>query len=181
MQCQVVSGMLADYSVENLKPSLARQVEAHLQECTCCREHLADLFAVGDIVAQIAAPEPPAEIWHKIQLRGPELFRVPVKQSNWANRQFRWAFASAFTAIMILAFSIFFSLHYFSPKTPDAIRMPVETVAFNEQSPVIHGEAGIENYFREHAATATADTLADPVSMGLVSFTEGQPVAEPTR
>jgi len=168
MECGEVRELLADYSVENLAEGAREQVEGHLRICAECRSHLAAFFAAGEMVERLESLEPPAEIWQKIQARGGKLFALPSERV--AARRLRWAFASALVSVLMLILSITLSLHFFQPRLPEVSpALPMETV-YQGRPSAPYGE--MAGYFNEHAATSARDVLADPVSLGLVSFSE---------
>lgn len=173
MVCKEVAELLADYSADNLSGGAARQVREHLAGCAECRAHLAGLQAVGRLVAEMESVETPAQVWQTIQARGERFFPSPTRAPG--RRQLRWAFASALTALVILALSVFFSLRYMQPRPPDVLFASPATVGYQAQGPTPQGS--LAGYFNQHAATASGDTLSDPVSLGLVSYTTRQPEA----
>ncbi|NIM07164.1 MAG: hypothetical protein GTN69_06855 [Armatimonadetes bacterium] len=179
MDCQKISVMLADYSVDNLEASAARMVEEHLRDCAECSRRLARLVEVGELVQGMESLEPPAEIWQEIRAGGEEFFAAPSKQEAPSPRALRWAFASAMAAVLIFFLSVFFSLRFFGPQPPQVLtELPARTVYSGQ--PVV-SQSEMVNIFNEHAAISTRDALSDPVSLGLVSFTSREPVVEQER
>jgi hypothetical protein len=178
MDCQKTNLMLADYSVSNLNASQTRLVEEHLQGCSACRKRLAELRAVGDLLEGLESLEPPAEIWQEIRARGERLFAAPARREVPSVRGLRWAFVSAVMAILIFAFSVFLSLRFFQPRPPEIVpALPMDVVY--QGQPAVQGK--MADYFHEHAATSTQDSLSDPASLGLVSFSVGEPLSEGER
>jgi hypothetical protein len=171
MQCDDVKLLLADYSAENLREGLAREVEGHLRGCVECRGLLAELVTAGEMVGRLEALEAPAEVWRKIQERGKEFFPAPNVGSRWS---LRWSFSSAVGGIIILLLSAILSLHFLRPRPPE-IQPSIPTQITYQVEPASASNSGsAAQFYHQHAATASRDSLEDPVGMGLMMFVDDQ-------
>ncbi|CUU02180.1 MAG: zf-HC2 domain-containing protein [Fimbriimonadales bacterium] len=67
--CETIRKQLADYLEQNLEPTAAQAVEAHLEACEACRAECHRLARVPELLQHWAPPVPTEAIWRGVQVR----------------------------------------------------------------------------------------------------------------
>ena len=86
---------LGSYLLGELTVEEERELECHLEECSKCRHELGRVRQTHNLLRQLAANEPPAELKGQLlaQVRG----TMPTRSSGW------WFWASAAAALLVIA------------------------------------------------------------------------------
>lgn len=93
-------GTIEQYFYGELPPDDISRVEDHLRACTACREHIADLHAVSDALAQHPAVDaPPAGDWTGFMQR---LERQTARRPTWQRHLRRAASVAAALALLVI-------------------------------------------------------------------------------
>jgi anti-sigma factor RsiW len=140
---------LSAYLDEELSPSEMRAVAAHVAGCEACRDELAALRRVKDLLGRLPEVEPPAELWAGVRARA-ERTRHP---------------ASAVLEMLRGAF-----------RRPAAAAVAAMVVLILAAAPLVKGrldrlqaaDIGVDLYVREHAVRAAADPFVDRAYLGLL-------------
>jgi anti-sigma-K factor RskA len=88
---------LGSYLLGELSVEEERELERHLEECTRCRHELDRARQTHDLLRQLAATEPPAE------LKGQLLAQVQDETPGHHSRGWWWLRASAAAALLVIA------------------------------------------------------------------------------
>jgi anti-sigma-K factor RskA len=88
--------LLGSYLLGELSTEEERELERHLEECAECRLELERLHQSHNVLRQLAANEPPAQLKHQVLARIRE--EAPARSINgW------WLWASAAAALLLVA------------------------------------------------------------------------------
>jgi hypothetical protein len=175
MNCDSVRAKLADFDVGALDSDRSAAVQAHIQVCPGCCAELEAQRAAGLAVARLRPIEPPAIIWQMIEARCGSLFVQSEKRGSWLRpMRLQWAAVSTVLAVLLFVLSVFVSLRTLHPRPPQELLNPSGPAPIAQST----ASAPMVRYFDQHTATSAQDELADPVSMGLVTFVSDSMPAE---
>ncbi len=104
MDCQRIRDLLAAFQDAELADDDRRSVEEHLGECAACTAELAELDGLREIVRSCPEPQPPAELWDRIEravhastsVRQPRV--EPRRRLIWA----QWATVAALLLVTVV-------------------------------------------------------------------------------
>ncbi|MGH9340149.1 MAG: anti-sigma factor family protein [Acidobacteriota bacterium] len=113
-ECKRISARLSDYLDGELAPQDEREAEVHLEHCANCRQELARLRDVSQVLqSTAAAPEAPEqwpEIHRKLRERvAPVFFQAPQDQDQDTGQKRSWKrwLPLAAAVLVVLSFSLF--------------------------------------------------------------------------
>lgn len=140
---------LSAYLDQELSPSEMRAVAAHIAECPACREELAALRGIKDLLGRLPEVEPPAGMWAAVRART----AVPRHPSATILETLRAAFrrpAAAAVAAMVIVLLIVLPL----------LKGRLDRLQA--------ADIGVDLYVREHAVLAASDPFVDRAYLGLL-------------
>ncbi|MGH2399198.1 MAG: anti-sigma factor family protein [bacterium] len=142
---------LSAYADNELHPDERREVEAHLQTCTACREELAGLRQVKYAIGRLPEREVPQEVWQGLRRRiAEEESRSGVagvfESLRAAFRRPVYAAAAAMLVLILIAVPL--------------VKGRIDRLQA--------GGIGVDVYVREHALVSSADPFVDRAYIGLL-------------
>ncbi len=92
--CEIIRKQLADYLEQNLEPTTAREVEAHLEACESCRAECHRLEQVPELLQRWAPPVPTEALWQGVQAR--------LQRKRWRFPRLAYALVGSAAAVLAL-------------------------------------------------------------------------------
>lgn len=139
---------LSAYLDEELSPSEIRAVHAHVAGCEACRDELAALRQVKDLLGRLPEMEPPADLWSGVRARA-ERAHHPAAVLETLRAAFRRPAAAAVAAMVVLIL----------------VAAPLVKGRLDRLQAA---DIGVDLYVREHAVQAAADPFVDRAYLGLL-------------